>query len=163
MSQLTTNTATIDELITMATNLPDAGSGGEDVSAETAEYTELLTDLETAIDALPEAGSGGGGGAVETCNVTVSGATRVFYTTYANGAYGYSIGTSSLTNVACNTLIVVEWANQATTPAVTTNGAIKIYGREAIYGGETGHYILFCATSQDGGTVTITGSAGSWD
>lgn len=33
--------------------------GGEDVSAETAEYTELLTDLETAIDALPDAGSGG--------------------------------------------------------------------------------------------------------
>lgn len=34
--------------------------GGEDISAETAEYTELLTDLETAVDALPDAGSGGG-------------------------------------------------------------------------------------------------------
>ena len=28
MSQLTTNTTTIDELITIANNLPDAGSGG---------------------------------------------------------------------------------------------------------------------------------------
>lgn len=45
--------------------------GGEDVSAETAEYTELLTDLETAIDALPDAGSGGGSGSVETCTVEV--------------------------------------------------------------------------------------------
>lgn len=71
MSQLTTNTATIDELITMATNLPDAGSGGEDVSAETTEYTSLLTDLEAAVDALPDAGSGGGG-TVETCSVRIS-------------------------------------------------------------------------------------------
>ena len=59
MSQLTSNTTTIDELITIANNLPDAGSGGEDISAETAEYTSLLTDLETAIDSLPDAESGG--------------------------------------------------------------------------------------------------------
>lgn len=70
MSQLQTNTATIDELISIANSLPDAGSGGEDVSAETAEYTSLLTDLETAIDSLPDAGSGGSGGSVETCTVT---------------------------------------------------------------------------------------------
>lgn len=51
----------------------EQGGGGEDVSAETAEYTELLTDLETTIDALPDAGSGGGsGGSVETCTVNVS-------------------------------------------------------------------------------------------
>lgn len=43
--------------------------GGEDISAETAEYTSLLTDLETAIDALPDAG--GGGGSVETCTVRI--------------------------------------------------------------------------------------------
>ena len=71
MSQLTTNTATIDELITMATNLPDVGSGGEDVSAETAEYTELLTDLEAAVDALPDAGSGGVEAPID-CNITVT-------------------------------------------------------------------------------------------
>lgn len=45
-----------------------AAGGGEDVSAETAEYTELLTDLETAIDALPDSGGGEG---VETCAVTI--------------------------------------------------------------------------------------------
>lgn len=58
--------------------------GGEDVSAETAEYTSLLTDLETAIDALPDAGSGGGsGGSVETCTVKLynggSGDTEMTY------------------------------------------------------------------------------------
>lgn len=56
---------------------------GEDVSAETAEYTELLTDLETAIDALPDAGSGGdktpGTCTVEIQNVTESIAERTIY------------------------------------------------------------------------------------
>lgn len=79
MSQLTTNTTTIDELITLANNLPDAGGGGEDVSAETAEYTELLDDLETAIDALPEAG-----GSVETCTV------RLEFLAGQQGAWEYA-------------------------------------------------------------------------
>lgn len=56
---------------------------GEDVSAETAEYTSLLTDLETAIDALPDAGSGGdktpGTCTVEIQNVTESIAERTIY------------------------------------------------------------------------------------
>jgi hypothetical protein len=32
--------------------------GGEDVTAETETYTDLLTDLEAAVDTLPDAGSG---------------------------------------------------------------------------------------------------------
>lgn len=40
--------------------------GGEDVTAETETYTDLLTDLEAAVEALPEAGSGG----VETCTIS---------------------------------------------------------------------------------------------
>ena len=71
MSQLTTNTATIDELITIANNLPDAGSGGEDVTDETTAYTNLLDDLEDAVNALPDAGGGGGSGGVETCTLTI--------------------------------------------------------------------------------------------
>ena len=42
-------------------------TGGEDVTAETNAYTNLLDDLEAAIDTLPDAGSGGGGS--EVCNV----------------------------------------------------------------------------------------------
>lgn len=67
--------------------------GGEDVSAETAEYTSLLTDLETAIDALPDAGSGGesgNDGSVETCTITFSTTTsnaapRCIVTRYVDG------------------------------------------------------------------------------
>lgn len=53
--------------------------GGEDVTAETETYTDLLTDLEAAVDALPDAGSGGA--AVETCTLicTNTKATSVFY------------------------------------------------------------------------------------
>lgn len=54
----------------MAALIDGIEAGGEDVSAETAEYTSLLTDLETAIDALPDAGSGGGT-SIETCTITV--------------------------------------------------------------------------------------------
>ena len=49
--------------------------GGEDITAETAEYTSLLGDLETAINNLSGgggSGSGGSGGSVETCNVTIT-------------------------------------------------------------------------------------------
>lgn len=47
-------------------------TAGEDVTAETETYTDLLTDLEAAVDALPDAGSGGSGGSVETCTVTIT-------------------------------------------------------------------------------------------
>lgn len=43
-----------------------AAGGGEDISAETAEYTAQLDELEETIDSLPDAGSGGGGGGSET-------------------------------------------------------------------------------------------------
>ena len=49
-----------------------AAGGGEDISAETAEYTAQLDELEATIDGLPNAGGGGGSGAVETCTVTVN-------------------------------------------------------------------------------------------
>lgn len=59
-----TDTFTVPELSAAAVSVI-----GEDVTAETTEYTELLTDLEAAVDALPDAGSGSGG-SVETCTVT---------------------------------------------------------------------------------------------
>ena len=70
-------------------NVTGTHEGGEDVSTETAEYTELLTDLETAIDALPDAGSSSGGGSLETCTVDVQAEhlfTSVIYTT-GNGTF----------------------------------------------------------------------------
>jgi len=58
-----------------------ANSGGEDVSAETAEYTAQLDELESTIDALPD----GGGTAVEMCTVDISRCYYVFYTTVEDG------------------------------------------------------------------------------
>lgn len=58
-------------------NVTGTHEGGEDVSAETAQYTTLLNNLETAIDALPDAGSGGGTN-IETCTVTFSNSEGIF-------------------------------------------------------------------------------------
>lgn len=68
--------------------------GGEDISAETAEYTEQLDELEDVIDGLPNAG---GGGSVETCTVTMHVAAGCFTTT---GIYMTSEnGTPSMAHV----------------------------------------------------------------
>lgn len=62
--------------------------GGEDISAETAEYTAQLDELEATIDGLP---SGGGGGSMEMCSITldtsktnVSGSANLAYVTIEN-------------------------------------------------------------------------------
>ena len=46
------------------------GGGGEDVTAETNQYTSLLDELETAVNALPDAGSGSDG-ELTACTVGV--------------------------------------------------------------------------------------------
>lgn len=63
-TQLQVNNDELDALITRvnaakntAASLPEAG-GGEDVTAETNEYTSLNTELEEVINSLPEAGGG---------------------------------------------------------------------------------------------------------
>ena len=107
--------------------------GGEDISAETAEYTELLTDLETAIDALPDAGSGGGA-AVETCTVNVvcnrSRIKGYTYLSYKNGVFtpsfvnfGASGSTlnATLTDVVCNSYVYVQTGIDKTFLAWTVN------------------------------------------
>lgn len=67
-------------------------TAGEDVTAETETYTDLLTDLEAAVDALPDAGSGG---SVETCEITVTGMSgfskNIFYVN-ADGTLGSQSG-----------------------------------------------------------------------
>lgn len=108
----------------MAALIDGIEAGGEDVSAETAEYTELLTDLETAIDALPDAGSGGGSGSGGTCTVkmftTSPESFLIHQPCYIDGAsnsliisdqaiFGGEVYSEMiLTDVACNSLIVVN-------------------------------------------------------
>ena len=137
MSQLTTNTATIDELITMANNLPDAGSGG------------------------------GSGGSVETCTVTVNGGgnpLQAFYTTYENGIYGngYRYLDGEMANVMCYTVICIEYYNTSARPTVQTSGDVELLaiGNSV---GSLNYIITIRSNSSNGGSVTVTPGAQNWD
>lgn len=100
------NNAELREAIELAESLPDAGTaGGEDVTAETNEYTEKLATLETAITALEtelegKASGGGSGDEVATCTIEIINETmgttfesylfELFFVAYENGEYkGY--------------------------------------------------------------------------
>ena len=164
MSQLTNNTTTIDELITMANNLPNAGSGGgEDVSAETAEYTELLTDLETAIDALPDAGSGGGG-SVETCNLTLRVSLfnpEASFSVFKNGVitsdtnWGFGVHDLSevtIPNVVCNSLVAIGgYYDEGFRADYETSSARFV----SFFGDYCSGMFAFEITAQAGETATI--------
>lgn len=59
--QLRTNNTTLTEqVLSMVRNLPEVGGGGEDITAETNEYTSLLAEALVAIQG--KAGIGGGSG-----------------------------------------------------------------------------------------------------
>ena len=166
MSQLTTNTTTIDELITMANNLPDAGSGGEDVSAETAEYTSLLTDLEAAVDALPDAGSGGGsGGSVETCNLRLIISSNLLFNGYAiysifeDGVINshasweqgiYDISDVTINNILCNSIVVIKGQHDEGVYFNFTTSGAEITDSDSYQ-----TLIIFKITAQAGRTAVI--------
>lgn len=91
MSQLTTNTTTIDELITLANNLPDAGSGGS------------------------------GGGSVETCTVTIGAGSLmsgpVYCTVLSETGANFNTFTheynevSTVENVICNSILALKYSS----------------------------------------------------
>lgn len=108
-------------------------TAGEDVTAETETYTDLLTDLEAAVDALPDAGSGG---SVETCTVTVTSESNLvsgyLFATYNDGAigvtqalpYGNIISEPIVVeNVICGSPFYVRFSDGYPYGATTTGGA----------------------------------------
>lgn len=140
----------------MAALIDGIEAGGEDVSAETAEYTSLLTDLETAIDALPEAGGGGGGGNVETCTVTVNNVNMGM----ASFAYNSGTGPVYETNVPSNnasTEIIIQKNSVLTIygvclmPVVNLSGDIELLGD----GNYLGMIKMFTFAITGEGTITI--------
>lgn len=98
MANFTNNTTQLQNILAKVNELPDAG-GGEDISAETAEYTAQLDELESTIDSLPDAGSGGGV-ELKTCRFTAPSdvyiqAATIFdgeKITVAGALYGPTVG-----------------------------------------------------------------------
>jgi hypothetical protein len=141
----------------------EQGGGGEDVSAETAEYTELLTDLETAIDALPDAGSGGGSGG--TCTVkmftTFQGDFAVFRPIYIDGVsnsvsrsdQGFDGNDGSgeiiLTDVACNSLVIINIAGYDSGANIICDGC------EYAYESQNAECVAVFITVSPGETATV--------
>lgn len=152
---LADNKAKIQALLDAINALPEAGTGGEDVSAETAEYTELLTDLETAIDALPDAGSGGG--SMETCAVTVN---------FTGGAAGYGESGECVIHYANGTEAVTITATADSTVIDALKGSLLVITLQAglnMLGNCTTNTINLILNAQsvlvfhvpDSGTITI--------
>ena len=109
------------------------GSDGEDVTAETTAYTNLLDDLEDAVNALPDAGGGSSGG-VETCTVTItlgSAANLIAYaTSYLDGvisavvAPGTNTSVYVLENVVCGSMIFLSAIYYTSVPGYTLGNGV---------------------------------------
>lgn len=135
---------------------------GEDVTAETETYTDLLTDLEAAVDALPDAGSGG---SVETCTVVLETKIDTSYrasdytaTVFENGAIATRYANNSaksvtIENVVCGSVLAAYWNRSAGTGMPDcTNANLR-------FGGGTNHSFIEI-TASAGGTATITNGSG---
>lgn len=143
----------------MAALIDGIEAGGEDVSAETAEYTSLLTDLETAIDALPEAGSGGG--SIDTCTVQItlaSGTISAWIGTAfregsiqaeSSGSYDSSLNrkTLILENIVCGSGLMFTVSDMRIPVETITGDGVLLF----MYGGQ--YYIQ--APENAGATMTI--------
>jgi hypothetical protein len=129
--------------------------GGEDVTAETETYTNLLTDLEAAVDALPDARSG-----VDTCTVVLDASStthRALYFSYTTvdsdgNVVGIAAGPNSdadvtINNVVCGTIVTVYW-NKHNIGQSYTNATAVISTSDY-------HFCAYLITAPAGGTVTL--------
>lgn len=100
-----TNTDIVSQIdliaqLTSALQGKSVPGSGEDVTAETETYTDLLDDLEAAVDALPDAG--GSGSMLETG--TLTGATTMFADP---GEVTYYYDLESIPNISTKKLVVM--------------------------------------------------------
>lgn len=103
MSQLTTNTTTIDECIALANSLPDAGSGSGGTAVETCTVTldggmSLYQPIGCSYTYLDDGG-----------NIT------------SNAIDYENPKSATLENVVCGSVVTVCWNKLANTPATVTN------------------------------------------
>ena len=87
-------------------------SNYEDVTAETAAYTDLLPELSSVIDGLPDAGSGSGG-SIATCTFTMNSlVANTWINVLEDGAVvTKNVGTGTYDKVVCGSSIILqtEW------------------------------------------------------
>ena len=127
MSQLTTNTTTIDECITLANSLPDAGSGGGAVETCTV-----------------------------TINAGSYIVDRVYYLAYETDEYVYKsvAEPNELSSCVCNTPIVVVMQTAMGPAATSISGSLELdyvdYGPSYM----EAHYLLH-ATDTTGGNLNF--------
>ena len=148
-TQLQANNNELDALIARvnaakntAASLPEAGSGGEDVTAETNEYTTLNAELEEVINSLPEADSGDSSGSIKTCAVTIKAMgvlcdPIVHYVTIEDEkpsiTSAYGSGTASegvsvvMQNVMCESMIYIEENSWMLPNGFNIEGTAKVY------------------------------------
>lgn len=143
MAQINTNTTSLEEILNTVNSLPNAGSGGEDVTAETEAYTAKIASLETAVTALEselEGKASGGSSEIATCTVDIKMngyniAPHLFYPKkvgneiipiefWNSGYEDFDDGTIGvrLLDCVCNTIIYVYDDNFVLTSASTTGG-----------------------------------------
>lgn len=109
-------------------------TAGEDVTAETNTYTNLLDDLEAAVDSLPDAGSGGGA-SLETCEVTIENCKTLMYTSVENGEIvpkflnGKDYDTKTITALK-NSMLVCNLYGSANVKTQTGATLIKMSGTQ---------------------------------
>ena len=142
------------------------GTAGEDVTAETNEYTSLLTSLESAIDSLPDVGSGSdslpdvgsgsGGGAPTTQTITINGCRFVDYVGVENGVL--VLKTSTETNSSSSHTL--EICTNTLFSCRTTQGATCQTGSSYVVSFPNTTVAVMKAESSCK-TVTFTASGGS--
>lgn len=140
------NITSLQNLLEQVNALPEAGSGGEDVTEETVAYTEKLEELETAITALEAelegkvaGGSGSDTEADPTCTITFNNSDlgndcyilAITATVIENGVHkscffvgGYGFTNHIISNVVCGTPItLITYLGYHTPLYVEINGS----------------------------------------
>ena len=142
----------------------------EDVAVETAEYTNLATQLEEAINNLPDAGSATGGGEPETFSLVIlsDGVTKVNwlgYITYENGIYEYITRSDSaltypltIPNIVLKTPVDIGYTGGACAYAELVSNIESVYNKHYVDGVCTNPWSQHFA--DNGGWIPLTSENG---
>ena len=119
-SKLQTNNSSLEDILQQINNLPDKGTGGEDVSSETTEYTTKLTELENTITEIENELKTKGTPAIPTPTISVSSSGLITATA------GDKSATQQLSTQAAKTVTPTTSSQTAVASGKYTTGAITV-------------------------------------